>query len=191
MLKSAQEIVKNEGLPDVVINSAGAGEWLSIKEADVSHFRQTMDSPYLATALTCKVFYDLMQKRGTGHFVIVNSAGSYFSFPGAIGYLPARWAMLGFAKALQADLRTSNFDVSLAAFGKVNSPYFENNPKSEERIPNISNWLIPTMTEETAGSVLLNVVKTKKKTVIRPLLLSFFIFLNRFVPGIFNVLMRK
>jgi short-subunit dehydrogenase len=30
--KSAEMIIKNHGIPDVVINSAGAGEWLSFKE---------------------------------------------------------------------------------------------------------------------------------------------------------------
>ena len=54
---SAQKIVENEGLPDVVINSAGSGGWLSFEEATLSHFKDTMDSPYLATALTCKVFF--------------------------------------------------------------------------------------------------------------------------------------
>jgi short-subunit dehydrogenase len=187
---SANAIIEKEGLPDVIINSAGGGEWLSFKEADVAHFKNTMNSPYLATALTCKVFYDKMQERGTGHFVIVNSAGSYFTFQGATGYLPARWAMLGFAKALEADLHSSKFEVSLVALGKVNSPYFENNPKSEERIPKISNWLTPTMSEKQAGFYVSEVVKSKRKTTIRPRIISFFVFLNRFFPRLFIVLMR-
>lgn len=188
---SAKEIVEKEGLPDVIINSAGAGEWLSFKEANTAHFEETMNSPYLITALTCKVFYDKMQKRGTGHFIIVNSAGCYFSFPGATGYLPARWAMLGFAKSLQADLLSSNFNVSMVALGKVASPYFQNNPVSEERIPRISNILIPTMTEKQAGSVILKSVLTKRSTAIRPRLLLFFVFLNRLFPRFFSFLMRK
>lgn len=146
----AQKIIDNEGLPDVVINSAGSGEWLSFKEANLSHFKNTMDSPYNATALNCKVFFDNMQNRGTGHFIIINSAAAYFSFPGATRYTPARWAMLGFSRALQADLYTTNFKVSMIALGKVDSPYFQNNPISESRIPNIANWLIPTLTEKAA-----------------------------------------
>ena len=88
-----------------------------------------MDSPYVATALTCKVFFDLMQQRGHGHFIIINSAACYFSFPGATGYTPGRWAMLGFSRALQADLYDTDFQFSMIAFGKVASPYFDNNPE--------------------------------------------------------------
>lgn len=191
VLTSAAQIVDNEGIPDVVINSAGAGEWLSFKEAKVSHYKETMDSPYLATALTCKVFYDIMQKRGKGHFIIVNSAGCYFTFPGATGYLPGRWAMLGFSRSMQADLYQSKFKVSMIAFGKVESPYFKNNPISEDKIPKISNWLVPTMSMKTAGNVIANTVKTQKKTVIKPFIMSFFVFMNRLFPGLFRWLMRK
>ena len=187
---TAQRIIENEGIPDVIINSAGSGEWLSLKEADLSHYRATMDSPYLATALTCKVFYDRMQERGSGHFLIVNSAAAYFSFPGATGYTPARWALLGFSKSLQADLFYTNFKVSMIVLGKVDSPYFKNNPISQDRIPKISNWFTPTMSQKAAGRVIAKTVRSKKAMVIRPLVMSFFVFLNRLFPGILRWLMR-
>ena len=188
--KAADLIIEKEGLPDVIINSAGAGEWLSFNEADLGHYRDTINSPYLATAFTCKVFFDRMQQRGSGHFIIINSAACYFSFPGTTGYAPARWAMLGFAKALQADLYETNFNVSMIALGKVDSPYFDNNPISEDRIPKIANWLIPTMTLDAAGKVIMKTVKTKKNTVIKPFMMSIMVFFNRFIPGIFRWLMR-
>ena len=187
---SAKKIIENEGVPDVVINSAGAGEWLSFKEATVSHYKETMDSPYIATALTCKVFYDSMQERGSGHFIIINSAACFFSFPGATGYTPSRWAMLGFSRSLQADLFNTNFKVSMIAFGKVESPYFENNPRSEERIPKIANWLIPTMSLKDTAQVISKTVKTKKRMIIKPFMLALLVFFNRFFPGTFSWLMR-
>lgn len=187
---TAKKIIENEGLPDVIINSAGSGEWLSFKEASLSHFKNTMDSPYLATALTCKVFYDKMQERGTGHFIIINSAAAFFSFPGATGYSPSRWAMLGFSKSLQADLFYTKFKVSMIAFGKVNSPYFQNNPISEDRIPKIANWLISTMSPAEAGQVIAKTVGNKNAFVIKPFSLSIIVYLNRIFPGLLSWLMR-
>jgi len=187
---TAVKIIENEGLPDIIINCAGAGEWLSFKEADTSHFKNTMDSPYIATAITCKVFFDKMQSRKNGHFIIINSAAAYFSFPGATGYIPARWAMLGFSKSLQADLYNTDFKVSMLALGKVDSPYFTNNPKSEDRIPRIASWLIPTMSEKTAGREVVKLARSKKAIVIKPISMSVFVLLNRFMPGLFNWLMR-
>ncbi|MGI9530496.1 SDR family NAD(P)-dependent oxidoreductase [Lutimonas sp.] len=187
---TANEILVNEGLPDVIINSAGAGEWLSLKESDASYYKSSMDSPYLATAYTCKIFFDKMQERGTGQFIIINSAASYFAFPGATGYTPARWAMLGFAKSLQADLYDTKFKVSLIVLGKVDSPYFKNNPVSEERIPKIANWLTPTMSVESAARIISSSIKSKPNVVVRPFMMSIFVFLNRFIPGVFSWLMR-
>lgn len=187
---AARTIIENEGIPDVVINSAGAGEWLSFKEATLSHYKEAMDSPYIATTLTCKVFFDKMQERGNGHFIMINSAACYFSFPGATGYTPARWAMLGFSRSLQADLYHTKFKVSMIAFGKVESPYFINNPRSEQRIPKIANWLIPTMSEEASGKVIAKTVKTRKGIVVKPFMLGLLVFLNRFFPGTFRWLMR-
>ena len=188
--KSAEMIIKNHGIPDIVINSAGAGEWLSFKEASLSHYKETMDSPYLTTTFTCKVFFDKMQERGTGHFIIVNSAACYFSFPGATGYTPSRWALLGFSKSLQADLYDTNFKLSMIALGKVSTPYFENNPISEDRIPKIVSWLIPTMSEKAAGKVIASTVQSKAKIVIRPFMMKVSVWLNRLFPSIFRWLMR-
>ena len=188
--KSAEMIIKNHGIPDVVINSAGAGEWLSFKESSLSHYKETMDSPYLTTTFTCKVFFDKMQERGTGHFIIVNSAACYFSFPGATGYTPSRWALLGFSKSLQADLYDTHFKLSMIALGKVSTPYFENNPISEDRIPKIVSWLIPTMSEKAAGKVIASTVQSKAKIVIRPFMMKVSVWLNRLFPSIFRWLMR-
>ncbi|MFT5878921.1 MAG: short-subunit dehydrogenase [Dokdonia sp.] len=189
VIESANQIIKEVGLPDIIVNSAGAGEWLTFKESTVSHFKDTMNSPYLATALTCKVFFDKMKARDSGQFIIVNSAGCYFSFPGATGYLPARWAMLGFAKSLQADLRETNFVVSMVALGKVSSPYFKNNPISETRIPQMSNILIPTMSSEQAASVVVNTIYSKKEIVIKPFMMAVSVFFNRLFPSFFEYLM--
>jgi short-subunit dehydrogenase len=191
VLQSAEEIIAKEGLPDIVVNSAGAGEWLSFKESNLGHYEETMSSPYLATALTCKAFYDQMQARGTGHFIIINSAACFFAFPGATGYTPARWAMLGFSKSLQADLHKTKFKVSMIAFGKVDSPYFANNPVSESRIPKIVDWLIPTLSVEQAAKEVVQTAQSPKNIVIKPFMMRLCVNLNRFFPGVFQWFMLK
>ena len=133
----ASQMIKEIGVPDVIVNCAGSGEWLSLSEASLEHYATTMGSPYLATAYTCKTFYSKMLERGSGQFIMVNSPACFFSFPGATGYTAARWALYGLVKSLQADLFHTNLKVSMVVLGKVDSPYFKNNPISEERIPKI------------------------------------------------------
>lgn len=52
----AQDIIENEALTDVIINSARSVEWLSFNEPTLSHFKNIIDSPYIVTALAIKVF---------------------------------------------------------------------------------------------------------------------------------------
>ena len=137
-----------------------------------------------------KVFFDRMQERGTGHFVIVNSVACYVPIPGAVGYSTARSAMLGYARALQADLHHTPFDVSMIAMGKVASPYFTNNPISEDRIPRAVDWLVRTMSEEEAGKAVAKLVHTKKRVVIKPTMMRSMVFLSRFFPRFFRCMMR-
>lgn len=188
--ESAKKIINEIGLPDVIINSAGSGEWLSLEEASMEHYATSMQSPYLATAYTCKAFNEEMLKRGGGHLININSAACYFSFSKATGYTAARWAMLGFTKSLQADLYNTNLKVSMIAFGKVDSPYFKNNPKSEDRIPRIVKWLIPTVTTDYCGKIIANTIKSKKSTVIRPPMMLILATMNRYTPGMFRWIIR-
>ncbi len=44
--QSAEKIMSEIGVPDIIINSAGSGEWLSLKEASFLHYTTTIESPY-------------------------------------------------------------------------------------------------------------------------------------------------
>lgn len=78
----------------------------------------------------------------------------------------------------------------MIALGKVNSPYFRNNPTSEDRIPRIVGWLIPTMSEKAAGEVIAKTVKSKATIVIHPIMMKLSVCLNRFFPCLFRWMMR-
>lgn len=188
--KTAMQMMEEVGVPDVIINCAGSGEWLSLSEASLLHYATTMDSPYLSTAYTCRAFYDKMLERGSGQFIMVNSPACYFSFPGATGYTASRWALLGLVKSLQADLFHTNINVSMVVLGKVDSPYFANNPISEERIPKIVSMLFPTVTTAYSGRLIAKIIKSKKELVVRPVMLDICVRLNRIFPRLFRWVIR-
>ena len=144
----------------------------------------------MATTNICKVFYDHTTKTKKSHFIIINSIAAYFSFPNATGYIAARWALMGYTKALQADLYRSQITISQVILGKVTTPYFTNNPISEQRIPKIVNWLIPTLTTKNTNVIIQKIITRPKKTVIRPRILNLFVFLNKLTPNLFNYLFR-
>jgi hypothetical protein len=74
--------------------------------------------------------------------------------------------------------------------GKVDSPYFKNNPISEERIPKIVSMLIPTVSTAFSGRLIANTIKTKRGLVIRPVMLDLCVRVNRIFPRLFRWVFR-
>lgn len=187
----AQKIIKTHGSPDCIINCAGAGRWLSLSETPNGEYSQMIDSPLLATVNTCKSFMAAMKEKNKGHIITVNSVASYFSFPGANGYITARWALRGFMNALYEDLFTSKITCSTLVAGKVNTAYFSTNEGSADRIPRIATSLTKTLTAEEVANSIYQLIRHPKKIKIIPATMAFLVGLNRFFPGAFRILMRK
>ncbi|MGB2370524.1 MAG: hypothetical protein ACPH53_04325 [Flavobacteriaceae bacterium] len=80
--------------------------------------------------------------------------------------------------------------MSSVVFGKVDTPYFSNNPISESRIPKIADWLIPTLTAQQAGQRIAKTVNHPKSEVLATFMLGVLVVLNRFFPASFRWLLR-
>ena len=190
-VKRQAEIIKKEiGIPDLIINSAGAGNWLSLFDTSERDFEEMMAAPYFTAVYTIKAYLNDMVRRDSGHIISINSAAAYFAIPGALGYLSTRWALRGFQQGLYEELRFTNVAVTSVIAGKVDSPYFTNNPVSAERIPKIATGIMKTLTTEDVARSILKATKNRKNTIIIPWQMSVSIVMNRYFPRIFRSLMR-
>jgi short-subunit dehydrogenase len=108
----AKRVQAEHGVPDAVVNNAGAGRWLSIEDTDPEEFLEMAAVPYFAAFFITRAFIEGMLARGSGWVVNVNSPASQIPWPGAVGYTSARWAMRGFDAGLRADLRQSGIGVT-------------------------------------------------------------------------------
>jgi short-subunit dehydrogenase len=179
----AKRIKEEIGIPDIIINNAGAGCWQYVEETTPSEAVEMMAVPYFAAFYITRAFISEMRNRNSGHILNITSVAAYFVWPGATAYTAARWAMRGFTKALQADLHGTGISVSLVAIGKVDSPYFDHNPDSEERIPKIGK-IYPVLTTEQVATSILRAVRENKKEVIIPFLHRLTVFFHSFFPGL-------
>jgi uncharacterized protein len=186
----AQSIRSEVGPPHIIVNNAGAGRWLSTEETSPEEAAAAMASPYFAAFNITRAFFPEMLKRNTGHIVNVNSPASYFAWPGATGYGVARWAMRGFAEMLRADLHGTGLKVSLVTAAKVRTPYFENNPGTEERIPRVSK-MYPTLEPEEVAAAIVDAIEREKREVILPFLMSQTVFWHKLFPRMVEWLIFK
>ncbi|MCP2335147.1 SDR family NAD(P)-dependent oxidoreductase [Actinomadura rupiterrae] len=166
VLGMAARVRAELGVPDVIVNNAGAGRWLFADESTPHDFRDMAAVPYLAAGYVTTAFAADMVRRGSGRIVVVNSPVSRATWPGAFGYAAARWGLRGIVAALRVDLRGTGVGVTEIVPGKVSSDYFANNPGSEERIPSISA-IIPTVTpEQVARALVASVRRDRSRTAL-------------------------
>ena len=130
----ADKVIKEIGVPDILINNAGAGRWLTIEETEDSELKQMMALPYFAAFNLTRELLAPMRKRGSGHIINLTSPAGRLIWPGAAGYTAARAAMDAFSNALKMETHGSGINVTLAMFGKVTSTYWQNNPGSEDQL---------------------------------------------------------
>jgi short-subunit dehydrogenase len=123
-----------------------------------------------------------MLKRNSGYIINMTSAASRLAWPGATAYIAARWAMHGSTEGLRADLTGTNIRTMLVSFSKVATSYWENNPGSEERLPQAQS-MMRVLTPEEAAQAIINGIKRDKQAVVAPFMLRFVFALNYLFPG--------
>ena len=188
VMELAQRIKEEVGIPDIIVNNAGSGKWRFIEETSPEEAVQMMALPYFAAFFVTRAFMPEMLKRNSGNIVNISSVGSRFVWPGATAYLAARWAVRGFTEALRADLYGTGIDVTLYESGVVQSPYWEHNPGSQERVPKMG-LLVPTLTPEQVGEAIVRGVKRNKRLVVIPFMMRLTYWQHAVVPWLVQWLM--
>ena len=160
-------ILHERGTPDIVVHCAGAGRWLFVDETSPDQMVQMMAVPYFGAFHVTHALLPSMIARGSGHFVTVGSPATLLMWPGAAGYIAARWALHGFTEALRADVRGTGVGVSLVIPGKVESGYFDHNPGCQERVPKIINFT-RTLSPADVGESIARAVERRSRRVVMP-----------------------
>ena len=176
-------ILREHGTPDIVVHCAGAGRWLFVDETLPAEMARMMAVPYFGAFHVTQALLPGMIARGSGHVVTLGSPATLLMWPGAAGYIAARWALHGFTEALRADLRGTGIAVSLVIPGKVESSYFAHNPGSRDRVPSIIN-VTRTLHPDEVGEAIARAVERGSRQVVMPFGLRLLSLGNSLFPRI-------
>ena len=166
----AEWVLRDHGVPDVVVHCAGAGQWKTVQDTDPSEAVAMMQAPYFAAFNVTHAFLPAMLERKSGVIISVNSPACIVPWPSSVGYTAARAALRGFHHALSQDLAGTGVECSHVIFGKINSEYFTNNPGVAEKMP----WLtktIPTLSVEACAEALVHLAHSPRHSAIYPWIL--------------------
>lgn len=185
----AARVISQMGVPDVIVNCAGAGRWLKLEETKPDEALEMMRAPYLTAFAVTHVFLPAMLARKSGLIINVNSPASLVPWRSAVGYTAARSALRAFHEALSQDLVGTGVRSSHVIFAKVASSYFENNPGTEEKLPKLGRTM-RTYKPEDCAWLIQKVAQQPRYEVMRPRVLRFYHACYKIAPGMVRWALR-
>lgn len=108
---------------DILVNNTGVAKYSSLLGLSVADYDWMMNTNVRSTFLCTHAFLPEMLARKSGAIIIVSSQAGLHGYPGETVYCATKFAQVGFAEALDAEVREHNIKVSVIAPGSVNT-YF-------------------------------------------------------------------
>lgn len=92
------------GRLDILVCNAGRGFIGWVEETPVEEYEQIMAVNFLGTVYTVRAALPIFQRQGAGHVIIVSSVAGKRGTPLLSAYCATKFAQVGFAEALRAEL---------------------------------------------------------------------------------------
>lgn len=125
VLRAAEIIQVEVGVPDLVVNNAGVAHPGYVEELDLEIFRWMMEVNYFGTVQVTKAFLPAMLERGSGHILNVSSIAGFVGVFGHTAYGASKFAVRGFSDALRAELKPKGVGVSILYPPDTDTPQLE------------------------------------------------------------------
>jgi short-subunit dehydrogenase len=180
--ETSARINHEHGTLDIVINNAGAGSWLPLLDTGADDALAMIAVPYLAAFNLTRAFLPGMIARRSGALAYITSPASFIAWPNASAYIAARRAVAGLAETMQQELRGTGITVTLVVLGPVETPYWDHNPGSRERLPKSNSILAPILSSQQAAEAIYDGVEARKRMVVKPGILRALFVLNALAP---------
>jgi len=189
--ETCRRVRAEAGVPDVIVNNAGAGRWQPMMHTDAAEAAGMMAVPVLAAMNVTRAFLPDIVARGHGRIVTVNSVAGELVWPNACGYIAARHALTGWADALRGELRGTGVTVSETVLGTVESSYWAHNPGSRDHVPKAIPGLMPVLSVDAAASHVLRAIRRQPRRIVAPPAFRTLFTMRALMPAAVDAMMRR
>ena len=161
------------GSLDILINNVGVGNYKNLIDTSAEEYDEMMDSNMRSTFLFTRYVVPLMIEQGSGTILLISSMAGVYGFPGEAVYCATKFAQVGFAQALDKELRPHGIKVGAICPGGVKTEFALGKGRTEQSVAE-SGMLEP---EDVAGAVLLactqspgsRIIEVQMRTMQEPL----------------------
>ena len=117
--------IKAFGQVDVLLNNAGYGGVGVFEAATKEQIQQQFDTNVFGLMNTIREILPYFRERRSGTIINITSVGGIITFPTYSIYHASKWAVEGFAEALQFELRPFNIRVKNIEPGAIKTDFYD------------------------------------------------------------------
>jgi NADP-dependent 3-hydroxy acid dehydrogenase YdfG len=164
--KTAQECVaaavQTFGTLDILINNVGVGNYKNLIDTSAAEYDEMVDTNIRSTFLFTRHTVPIMMQQHSGTILMISSMAGKYGFPGEAVYCATKFAQVGFAQALDKELRPHGIKVGVICPGGVKTEFALGKGRTEASTAQ-SGMLEP---EDVAGAVLLACTQSSRSRII-------------------------
>jgi NAD(P)-dependent dehydrogenase (short-subunit alcohol dehydrogenase family) len=129
----ADTVTAQWGVPDVLVNNAGAFTYAPLDELTLDGFREQIDVNLTGTFAVTQAFLPAMRERGSGHLFFMGSVASLQAYPGNAGYCAAKHGVRGLARVVREETKDEGVRVTTVIPGATRTPTWDGVDLPDER----------------------------------------------------------
>ena len=150
------------GTLDILINNVGIGNYKNLVDTSAAEYDELMDTNVRSTFLFTRHTVPVMINQGSGTILMISSMAGIYGFAGEAIYCATKFAQVGFAQALDKELRPQGIKVGVICPGGVKTEFALGKGRTEQSVAE-SGMLDP---EDVASAVILACTQSSNSRII-------------------------
>jgi 3-oxoacyl-[acyl-carrier protein] reductase len=147
---------------DILINNVGVGNYKNLVDTSAAEYDEMMDANVRSTFLFARQAAPVMIAQGSGTILMISSIAGIYGFAGEAVYCATKFAQVGFAQALDKELRPQGIKVGVVCPGGVKTEFALGKGRTEKSVAE-SGMMEP---EDVAGAVVLACTQSPNARII-------------------------
>lgn len=128
--------VESFGKLDILINNAGAGNYKNLVDTSADEYDALMDANMKSSFLFARHAAPVMIEQKGGEILFISSVAGLVGYAGEAVYCASKFAQVGFAQALDGELRKFGIKVGTICPGGVKTEFAVGKGRTEEFVKN-------------------------------------------------------
>jgi NADP-dependent 3-hydroxy acid dehydrogenase YdfG len=150
------------GRVDILINNTGVGNYKNLVDTSADEYDEMMDSNVRSTFLFTRHLVPTMIEQKSGTVLMISSMAGIYGFAGEAVYCATKFAQVGFAQALDKELREHGIKVGVICPGGVKTEFAIGKGRTESGVASSSML----EAEDVAAAVLLACTQSVNSRII-------------------------